>query len=147
MGQQLSSLLSRINESIKNELEKVLDAEHTNELDTSSGLITAAIGRDIPYYYYDIQILPETRKLPILSLRLSFQVACYRHAGMNAYDQNLKIQQTQDGIWSTLKQHTKQQLLQIRAFQRVNDTSSRRGDLLIALTEYQCQAFARRGEY
>jgi len=131
-------------------LTKLLDEAgfiRSENMDFSSPRVTSAQGHESVFYYVLLQTLPETTRLPLLPMRVQFFVGIFAAQAQPPYDQNNKLLEAQDTIWKILRLPFNQHRLGIRGFQRVNDSTTIRGDLLIALNEYQCNAILRQGEY
>ena len=136
-------------ERIIRTIEQALKEEgHTNTEDDDFGSVSMSLNQIIsePIFNVGIQLLPETVRLKAKPLRVTIRIAINRNAGLSPHEQGLKVSKTADQIsdWIDARAYSR---LNGRNFRLINQDTQTAGLLVIALLQFECIVFMKKGEY
>lgn len=146
MGYFIDSTEERISRALVESIENYTSLRHSDEIDFNSTTLSLPNTFDEPQFNFRIQLLPETRQIPILKLRINIDIAINRDGGDTPFEQELKIIRARDEIIEWYRRYASFDL-HATTIQLINSDRTVRGTAYVILLQHEMNAIQLNKEY
>jgi hypothetical protein len=143
----IESTETRFERALIKFVEDNLRLKYVNEMDFNSPTLSIPKRYSRPVFYVKIQVLPDTRGVPILRLRPNIFIGINRTAGNGPGDQDRKVRDARDSLHRLMRSKKASSLFNTRVMQWINADTNVVQDSIISLTQFEFTIFQINKEY